>query len=466
MLKQVDVAIIGAGTAGLTAVKELKKTTKSFLIIDRGPLGTTCSRVGCMPSKALLQFAHEYAGLKRLQKNEIWNGQGAIDIQRVMKEVRKLRDHFVAFALKDIEDLGDHFLQGHARFIGPNHLKIDDKTEVKAKSVIIATGGCPNVPKEWASLGNKIVTTDSFFELDDLPESWAVVGMGPIGLEIGQAMALLDRKVYGFDKSLKIAGLADAVVAEVALKSLREDFPIHLGEEVKLSLSSDESKVVVRFGSKSETVEKILVATGRKPNLEGLGIDQAGCLLTDKGLPRFNKNSMKVEGVNPQLYVAGDFDGDKAILHEAADEGRMAGFNALRDVPVAFKRKTPMSVTFTIPNIASIGLPCHEVPETVIGEVSFSNQGRSKIMGENKGALRLYVEPKTGKIMGAELMAPEGEHLAHILAAAITEGLSVQDMLRHTFYHPTVEEGLRTALRDASRKLALPALEGPDMLRI
>ncbi|RZA12219.1 MAG: dihydrolipoyl dehydrogenase, partial [Proteobacteria bacterium] len=217
----------------------------------------------------------------------------------------------------------------------------------------------------------------------------------------------------------------------------------------------------IKAGSESKTVDYILAAMGRRPNVESLDLKNAGCELDAKGLPHFSLETMAVKGSN--LFIAGDVDGVRPILHESADDGRIAGYNAVREVTTRFKRRVGMAIGFTTPQFGNVGKALADLKDPVIGEASFENQGRSVILEENVGMLRVYAEAKTGKLLGAEFLSPRGEHLAHILAAAIEQGATVLDMLRAPFYHPTVEEGLRTALKDARGKLWPDAKAGLDL---
>jgi dihydrolipoamide dehydrogenase len=160
-----------------------------------------------------------------------------------------------------------------------------------------------------------------------------------------------------------------------------------------------------------------------------------------------------------RIFIAGDANNDLPLLHEAADEGRIAGENAARYPAVkAGSRRTPLGIVFTDPQLAVVGKRYAELPagRWVAGEVSFEDQGRSRVMLRNRGLARIYAEAGTGRVLGAEMMGPDAEHLAHLLAWGIQSGMTVRRMLEMPFYHPVVEEGLRTALRDALTKLEAP----------
>ncbi len=178
-----------------------------------------------------------------------------------------------------------------------------------------------------------------------------------------------------------------------------------------------------------------------------------GIKTDDAGMPLFDNSTMKIN--NSNIYLAGDITKERQLLHEAADEGRIAGYNAVHDTTQCFNRRTPLAIIFTDPNIAIIGKSFGSLNNTpfITGKVNFEAQGRSRIMSKNKGILHIYAEPKTGKILGAEMIAPAGEHLAHLLAWAIQYKMTVFDVLKMPYYHPTIEEGMRTAIRELALQI-------------
>lgn len=155
------------------------------------------------------------------------------------------------------------------------------------------------------------------------------------------------------------------------------------------------------------------------------------------------------------IFIAGDVNADRPVLHEAADEGRIAGFNSVQEHPHCFQRRTPLTIVFSEPNVAMVGQSFAALKDRniALGEARFDNQGRAKVMAERAGILRVYGDKADGRLLGAELAAPRGEHLAHLLAWAIQKDMTVFEMLQLPFYHPVIEEGLRTALRALSQQV-------------
>jgi len=450
-IKQVDVAIVGAGTAGLAALREVRKRTDSFVMINAGPYGTTCARVGCMPSKALIAAANAFHARTRLDEFGIHGAEAlSADIPAVLNRVRVLRDHFVSGVLKATEDLGARNIAAHTRLDGERRLIAGDRV-IEAKQIILAPGSSPIVPEAWRAFGDRIITSDTLFEQTDLPRRIGVIGLGALGVEIAQALARLGIEVHGFDGSDRIAGISDEAIAQVAQDLLAQEFAIHLGAQV--ALADADGGIGIEWDGGHVVVDKIIASVGRRPNVTGLGLEALGVRLDKKGMPEVDPNTMRIGDTS--VFLAGDADGHRPLLHEGADDGHIAGLNATSKSPVRLSRRTPLGVVFSDPQIASVGQSAAEInPETVLTEeVSFAKQGRARTMQENHGLLRLYAAREDGRLLGAEMVAPAAEHLGHLLALAIGQKLTVHDLLRMPFYHPTIEEGLRTALRAVARQL-------------
>lgn len=443
--RNVDVAIIGAGSAGLYALGQVRKANKEFVLINGGELGTTCARVGCMPSKALIQVAEDYHRRSVFERHGIAGG-GALElsITDALDHVRDLRDTFVDRVLSNSTDqMGDELIDGYARFLEPTLLEVEGQ-RIRAKKVVLATGSRPFIPATWEPFRDRIITTDEVFELEELPTSAAVVGLGVIGLEIGQSLHRYGVQVTGIDQLSHIGGLVDPVVNEVAVDVIGKEFPLWLGHAAEIR--EQDGKLRVSSGDNRVLVDKVFASMGRVPNVEGLGLEGIGAPLDARGVPVFDRNTMQIGDL--PIFIAGDVNGERLILHEAGDEGRIAGYNASRDQVTAFRRKTPLAITFCDPQIATVGQPLAELDEasTAIGEIRFAPVGRALIMAKNKGILRVYADKGSGRLLGAAMACPKGENLAHLLAWCIQQGLTVFDLIKMPFYHPVIEEALQAAL--------------------
>ncbi len=459
--KNVDVAIIGAGTAGLNARREVEKAGASWVLIESGPYGTTCARVGCMPSKLLIaaaEAAHNVAHSREFGVNvENWH----VDGRAVMQRVRSERDRFVGFVVDSTEAIPEEKrLRGHARFIGPKTLQVGDHTRVEAKSVVIATGSRPWIPPQLETIRDDVVVNDDVFDWEDLPESIAIFGTGIIGLEIGQALDRLGVKVAFFNPFDELGRFSDPEVVAKAHKVFGKRLELHLRSDAT-GVDKVDGGYRIRWtdinGKDHERVfERVMSAAGRRANIEGLDLENAEIPLSDRGLPISDPRTLQC-GDKP-IFVAGDVSGHRPILHEASDEGRIAGSNAAKFPDVqATVRKTPLEIAFTEPQMAIAGERYAELdPDSIeIGSVSYDNQGRARVMGQNCGLVRLYGRKSNCRLVGAEMFGPRVEHTAHLLAWAIQEGLTLPELLDKPVYHPVFEEGIRTALRDLAKNLRI-----------
>ncbi len=454
MSREVDVAIIGAGSAGLFALSQVRRKTDNYVLIEGGELGTTCARVGCMPSKVMIQVADDY------HRRSIFDREGiegadelGLDKPAIMEHVQDLRDVFVDKTLGVTDALDEaHLIDGYARFVDDHNIEVNGE-RYKADSIVIAAGTVPVVPEAWQSFKDDIITTDELFELEDLPASIAVIGLGSIGLEIGQALSRLGVDVTGVDLLENVAKLNDPVVNALAVEAIGKEIPLWLGEAAQLEKT--DAGIRVRSGDKEVVVEKVLASLGRRPNFDQLGLENTSLQLDQKGVPLFNAETMQCG--NTSIYIAGDVNMDRPLLHEAGHEGRVAGYNAVRQSAVAFRRKTQLAITFCDPNIATVGAQLNELDESkiAIAEMQFGPVGRALIIGKNRGVLRLYVNKADGLVLGAAMACVKGEHLAHLLAWSIQQGMTVFDMLKMPFYHPVIEEALQGALYGILSKLEI-----------
>ena len=467
MSRDVDVAIIGAGSAGLYALGQVRHHTDNYVLIDGGPLGTTCARVGCMPSKLMIQVADDYHHRHRFEQEGI-SGMSAMHVRSAssLEHVRLMRDAFVGRVLANSTGKmsESHFIAANARFVDAHTLETDDGQRIRARRIIIATGSRPVVPGAWAAFSDHVFTTDEIFELPKLPETVAVIGLGVIGLELGQAMSRLGVQVTGIDQQRVIGGIVDPVVNAAAIDIIGDEFPLWLGQPAQLATAGD-GRVRVTAGERSVEVDAVLASLGRRPNLDGLNLEAAGLTLEEDGVPRFDPQTLQVGDTD--IFIAGDCTNTRPVLHEAGFEGRLAGFNAGRDVPLAFRRQTPLGITFCDPNIVSVGAQLDELdPERiVIGEQELKPSGRAMVMGRNRGVIRVYADKADGRLLGAAMTAIKGEDLAHLVAWSIELGLTVPQLLAMPFYHPTLEEALQGALYNAKSQLEIDWPDWPVELK-
>ena len=456
---QFDVAIIGAGTAGLAAYRAARAAGASAVIIEGGDYGTTCARVGCMPSKLLIAAAEAAHAVGRAPQFGVHvDGATRIDGREVMARVKTERDRFVGFVLKGVDAIpAEDRIRGRARFVDRNTLAVGELI-IKARAIVIATGSRPTVPPILQGLGDRLVVNDDVFDWDDLPRSVAVFGPGVIGLELGQALSRLGVRVVVLGRGGRLGPLTDPYVQRAALDAFSADFMLdtdahvsrveRVGDAVEIDYASPGGE------RRTERFDYVLAATGRIPNVDDLELEHLALARDARGVPAHDRRTLQV--ADSAIFIAGDAADDAALLHEAADEGRIAGENAARFPHVApGLRRALLGIVFTDPQIAIVGPGFAALKSAALatGEVSFADQGRARVMLRNRGFLRVYGDPATGRFLGAEMVGPDAEHIGHLLAWALQNEMTVARMLEMPFYHPVVEEGLRTALRDLDARL-------------
>jgi len=375
---EADVAVIGAGTAGLAAYRAAKAAGRTAVLIEGGAHGTTCARVGCMPSKLLIAPAEAAHAVQRFGAFGLrLGGEVAVDGAAVMARVRHERDRFVGFVTQGIDALppGDK-VEGYARFVDDTTLAVGDTT-IRAGAVVIATGSSPAYPAAWNSLGDRLVTNETVFEWTDLPESVAVFGPGVIGLELGQALHRLGVRVKVYGRGGGVGPLSDPELIAEARRVFGAEFYLDTDARAEVARDGDHVSVSSRSPDgelRSERFDYLLAATGRLPNVGKLGLERTSVALDARGVPLFDRETLQC-GELP-IFIAGDASDDLPLLHEAADEGRIAGDNAARFPAVhAGLRRARLGIVFTDPQIAVVGGGWRAARDTphVTGAVSFDD---------------------------------------------------------------------------------------------
>ena len=460
----VDVAIVGAGSAGMAAYQTAARHTDRIVVIEAQGYGTLCARAGCMPSKLLIAAADHAHAIGQAHRFGVHAIGSHIDGASVMARIHDLRQHFLDGVLREVQTWPRHHrLEGWARFTGPHELAVGGHTRVTAKRIVLATGSQAQVPDAWReALGPLLLTTDTLFDLPSLPSSVAVVGGGAIGVEMAQALHRLNVRVAWLVREDSVGGLQDAALRPLTIPLLAEGINLVTGVDIRgMGRSGPHARIDFRVGAEqgSTVAEHVLVCTGRRPRLQGLDLDKAGLALDSDGMPQgFDDRTTRLG--DSDIHLAGDANGAHPLLHEAVADGqRAAGM-----VP-SQPRRTPLRIVFCDPQIAAVGQPLDALTRTghrvAVGVADFSDQGRSLIKGAGRGLLRIYVCRDSRRVLGAEMIGPCAEHLAHLLAWAIHQSLTLDAVLDCPFYHPVVEEAVRTALRHANKQLQKLPMQAP-----
>ncbi len=399
--------------------------------------------LGCMPSKLLIAAAEAAHAPARFDEFGLrLEGRVRVDGRAVMARVKRERDRFVGFVVRGVDEIpAADRVHGYARFIGPRTLRVEDGIEIEFGSAVIATGSSPAVPPFLRTLGDRVIVNDDVFEWNELPRSVAVFGPGVIGLELGQALSRLGVEVRMFGLGGQVGPFTDPQVRAQAAREFANEF--YLDADAKVSrVERTDAGVDITYADpqgieRTASVDYVIAATGRTPNVRGLDLHHAGIAVNARGVPAYDPRTMQC-GASP-IFIAGDANADLPLLHEAADEGRIAGENAARFPDVRpGSRRAPIAVVFTDPQLAVVGARHADLEpgSFVTGAVSFADQGRARVMLRNRGVLHVYADIATGRLVGAEMIGPDAEHIAHLLAWVVQLGLTVEAGARAAVLSP------------------------------
>ncbi|MCZ6802938.1 MAG: dihydrolipoyl dehydrogenase [Proteobacteria bacterium] len=463
-MKKYDVAIIGSGPGGyVTAIRcaQLGLSTacvESWINDDDKPaLGGTCLNVGCIPSKALLDSSHHYHHIKHEASDHGINTSGVtMDVNKMVsrkaKIVKILTQGISGLFKKNKVD----WLRGHAKLLGnsqveinPGHETHDEKIIVEANHIIIATGSVPTkIPP--ASVDDKlIVDSTGALKFNEIPHRLGVIGAGVIGLELGSVWNRLGSEVIVLEALPEFLALVDRQVATEAEKVLRsQGLDIRLGARVT-GTGSNNREVTINYedaeGKQQITVDKLIVAVGRSPNTDGLGAEECGLELDNRGFIVVDDHCNTNLG---NVYAIGDVVRGPMLAHKASEEG-VAVAERLAGKGGHMNYDTIPWVIYTWPEIAWVGkteeqLKAEEI-EYRTGSFPFMATGRARAMGEASGFVKILGDAKTDKILGIHIIGPSASELIAEAVVAMEFDGSTEDLARTIHAHPTLSEAMHEA---------------------
>ena len=453
-MSQYQLLVIGAGPGGyVAAIRAAQLGFKTAIVEKRKALGGTCLNVGCIPSKALLASSEHYHFAKeRFSHHGIVAEKIGLDLGAMMKR----KDQIVGKLTAGVDFLMKknkvEKLTGTATFLDPHTVEIDDegkKTTVTAEKIVLATG---SVPVELPFLkfdGKTVLSSDHAIALTEVPKSLLVIGGGAIGLELGSVWKRLGAEVTIVEFLPRIATGFDGQVAETLRKSLTKqglniltDTKVESGEVTKAGIV-----LTVSSGGKTTKLEaeKVLVAVGRRPYVEGLGLDKAGVALTERGRVKIDahwKTSV------PHISAIGDIVDGPMLAHKASDEG-IAAVERIAGKPGQVNYGAIPGVVYTAPEGASVGLTEEQLKEKGVayksGTALFLTNGRAMANDSTEGFVKILADAKTDRVLGVHIVSSTASELIGEATAVIEFGGSAEDIARTTHAHPTLSEAIREA---------------------
>jgi len=446
-----DLVIIGAGPGGYVAAIRGAQLGFNAACVEKEPLlGGTCLRVGCIPSKALLESTELYVEAKgKLGEHGIRVGSVEVDLQSLLRRKEKV----VSTLTKGIDGLfKKHKITryvGHGRIDGPGKVMVeqtDAAIELRAKHILIATGSKSSNLPGVAIDGNRIGTSTEALAYPAVPEHLVVIGAGYIGLELGSVWRRLGSKVTVLEYLNRILPGMDSEIATEAQKIFeKQGFRFRLGAKVTAARVEGDQCIVECEGSERVACDRVLVAVGRAPNTDRLGLESVNIQLDSKGrIPVDEYFATPVPGI----YAIGDVIRGPMLAHKAEEEG-IACVEYLATGFGHVDYNSIPGVVYTEPEIASVGRTEEQLKEEKVefkkGVFPFLANGRARALHKTEGRVKVLADAKTDRVLGVHILGPRAGDLIAEAAVAMAFGASSEDLARASHAHPTLAEAIKEA---------------------
>ncbi|MEI7728522.1 MAG: dihydrolipoyl dehydrogenase [Verrucomicrobiota bacterium] len=446
-----DLVVIGAGPGGYVAAIRAAQLGLKVACVEKEPaLGGTCLRIGCIPSKALLEASEHYEQTKNgLATFGIKVGTVELDLPAMLRR----KDSVVTILTKGVEGLFKknqitRFV-GHARLDGPGRVVVQGAAgneELKAKSILIATGSKSAPLKGVTVDSNRIGTSTEALTYPEVPKHLVIIGAGYIGLELGTVWRRLGAKVTVLEYLDRIFPGTDAEIAADALRILKKQgFEFRLGSRVTGATVNGEQCTVTVEGAEPIQCDRVLLAVGRIPNTDNLGLETVGLKLDERGrIPVNDHFATPVAGV----YAIGDVIRGPMLAHKAEEEG-IACVEHLVTGYGHVDYNTIPGVAYIHPEVASVGKTEEQLKEAGIsyrkGVFNFMGNGRARAAGTTEGKVKVLADQTTDRVLGVHIIGPHAGELIAEAAVAMNFGASAEDIARCCHAHPTLSEAIKEA---------------------
>ncbi len=441
-----DFAILGGGSAAFAAMIRARESGASVLLVNEGPIGGTCVNVGCVPSKTLLRAAenHHWHGLSRFRGIEPRGG--TIDFDSLLREKDELVERLRTAKYEDVLAglSGVRCVAGRGRLLGPTEIGVEGEGRFEAGKILIATGSRPRLPDVPGLAEAGVWDSTQALDAPFLPERLVVLGGSYVALELAQMFSRLGSRVTILQRSAQILSKEDPDVAESLAGFLRaEGIGVRTGRELH-SVERRGERLFVRAagdgGVEVHEADAVLAALGRRANVEGLGLEQAGVEVDAGGFVRVDDT---LETTRPGIHAAGDVIGTPAFVYAAAYEGSLAASNALSGESVPRDYTAIPWVVFTDPQVAGVGLDERGAASAEIdvdvSVLSLEHVPRALAARDPRGFVKLLRERGKDRLVGARIVAPEGAEQIMEASLMIRFGLPVSQVAQH--FHPYLTQG-------------------------
>ena len=460
-----NLVVIGGGTAGLVTAVGAASLGATVGLVEKHFMGGDCLNVGCVPSKALLRAARAAASVREASEFGMHVPAGtAVEFGRVMERMRRLRaDLSPHDSAKRFSELGVDVFLGRGRFTGPDTIEVGNQTLRFAKAVI-ATGARAAAPPIPGLKDVPYLTNETLFSLTELPQRFGIVGAGPIGCEMAQSFARFGSEVYVVETEHGVLPREDRDAAEIVRTALARDGVTVLccGKDLRLSRSATgvRLQVVSHDAEHDLEVDQLLVAVGRAPNVEALGLETVGVEFDQQGV----KVNDRLQTTNPRIYACGDICSPYQFTHAADFTARLVIQNALfLGRAKASSLVIPWSI-YTSPELAQVGLYERDAKAKGIEVDTFTQElskvDRAILDGEADGFVRVHVRKGTEEIVGATVVAAHAGDLIGEITLAMKGGLGLKTIGETIHPYPTQAEAIRKTGDLYNRTRLTPLVKG------
>ena len=445
-----DLVVIGGGPGGyIAAIRAAQLGLDTACIEREAALGGTCLRVGCIPSKALLESSERFAEAQHgLELHGVHVGEVRLDLEAMLKRktsiVRQLTNGVAGLFKKNKVTR----YEGHGRFAGPGVVEVDgaQPVRIEAKHVIIATGSVVSPLKGVELDGDRIGTSTEALSYPSVPEHLVVIGAGVIGLELGSVWARLGAKVTVLEYLDRILPGTDTEVAALARKLFeKQGLTFKLGVRVTGARREGDACVVTADGLEPIECDRVLLAVGRRPNTEGLGLETIGVAVDNRGrIP----TTAHFETTAPGVYAIGDVIAGPMLAHKAEEEGVACAEHIVTGYGHVNYDAIP-NVVYTAPEIATVGKSEEELKAAGVpyrkGSFPFAANGRAKAIAQTDGFVKVLAHAETDRVLGVHIIGPRAGDLIAEAAVAMEYGATSEDVARACHAHPTLAEAVKEA---------------------
>lgn len=453
--ERADVAIIGGGPAGYVAAIRAAQLGGKVTVVEKEKVGGVCLNVGCIPTKTLVRSCEVLSLIKKAQEFGLEVDDARVNFTRLMARKIKVVNRLVAGVEYLLKKNKIRLIKGKATLTDSSTIEVRGEKEerIKAEKIIIATGSHP-VSLPLQGVDNQIVLTSTeALEIKDIPESLLIVGAGAIGVEFAYIYNSLGSKVTLIEMLPHILPGEDSEISEqlkkIMIKRGIEIFTESTLESVKKQGEKHSGVLKTLQGKKEVLFDKMLVSIGRRPNSQDLGLEKVGVETDEKGWVKVN---LRMQTTSPNIYAAGDITGRYLLAHVASMEGEIAAENAMGENSRINYRAVPRFIC-SMPELAAVGLTEEQARKKgyriKVGKYPFMANGKSIILGERGGMVKIVCDAETEEILGLHILGPQATDLILEGTLAINQESTIKEIIDTIHPHPTLGEALREAALDA-----------------